>query len=195
MNTYAFNVRVQGLDLDSEYQMAGLECLPYALVPMMSNGVVSVEVFIDATSPVDAVLRVYKDLGTVNITVVRVDLDLVNVADLAERAGVTRETARLWATGARRMNFPAHFTVVGESRAWAWADVHSWLVAQGLWDQADEVIPLPVRVAEGMSGAFAQMRGRVGEGWMQPTRTSGLASPTLSSKVVIEDDWVDWVRA
>ena len=55
--------------------------------------------------------------------------NMVTLLDIAARAGVTRETARLWATGARGPGgFPGPIlTTRGGERVWDWEQVAIWV--------------------------------------------------------------------
>jgi len=70
------------------------------------------------------------------VSVVGVHDELVSVSDIAARAGVGPEAARLWATGKRRSSiraFPAPHQVVGNGSGgktmslYAWREVVSWI--------------------------------------------------------------------
>lgn len=193
MSAYSLTAVVDGFDLDSEFQNAGLECLDYAVVLSKTSGVTYADAEIEAPSPVDAVLRFHADLRSINASIRRIDLDLVTITDIAERINKTRETVRLWATGARRQGFPNHFGQAGESLVWAWADVHSWLRDVGIVD-SEEAEPLPVEVIEGMNGGFAQVRSRWTDGWLRPARPSA-TSPRVAAfpKMVAEPKKRAWV--
>lgn len=60
--------------------------------------------------------------------------DLVSSAEIARRAGVSREAVRLWHASARRQDFPRALTHVGKSEVWSWQEVVTWLHAQELLD-------------------------------------------------------------
>lgn len=74
--------------------------------------------------------------------IIDIDDDLVDITDVAFRAGVTHETARLWAAGKRRAAFPqpAGSTTETGARMWAWSDVHSWLTATTEFEDGVEPI-------------------------------------------------------
>lgn len=63
----------------------------------------------------------------------RVYDDLVARAQIAERAGVTRQAAGMWARGERQTAhaFPEPFVLVGGG-LWRWHDVNDWLRQVGL---------------------------------------------------------------
>lgn len=155
MTTLEFTIAVTGLDLESEFQNAGLELLDYLAVAGRTAGIVQVDVEIEAESAASAVDRVVGDLRGLNITPRRIELDLVNASDIAERLGKNRETVRLWAQGERRSGFPAAYAVISASPVWAWADVHDWAARSGL--AVDVPVPLPVTVAEAYTGRFAEL--------------------------------------
>lgn len=65
--------------------------------------------------------------------------NMVTAADIASRAGVSREAVRLWATGQRgRGGFPkpALITTGGE-KVWDWSQVARWLAEQKQQPQAN----------------------------------------------------------
>jgi len=54
--------------------------------------------------------------------------DLVNITDIADRVGMTREAVRNWASGKRRTGvFPIPLDTPGGQKVWEWAAVHAWL--------------------------------------------------------------------
>lgn len=174
MNTYAVSVIVEGFDMDSEYQNAGLECLSYDAIVSSTAGLTIVDADVDAASEVDAILQLISDLRSLNVTVVRLDAMLVSVSEVADRTGVSRETARLWATGQRRDGFPAPFTVVGSSLYWAWSDVVEWATSEGI--ACEGATPVSYVVVESFNGAFAQVRASQSrEGWLEPKMPAPLA--------------------
>lgn len=151
MNTFEFTLTVDGFDLDDEFRNAMLETFGYVAVIGRTAGITQLDVEIEAEAADRAVARVVADLRGIGVTARRVDLDLVNTTDIAERLGKSRETVRLWATGERRQGFPVPHAIVGDSQVWAWADVHAWAAANGV--EVDEVLPIPVDVAEAFTGA------------------------------------------
>jgi hypothetical protein len=89
--------------------------------------------------------------------VLRVDDDLVNATDIAERVDRTPESVRQLASGARGPGgFPAPVGVVGNGiKVWRWADVQQWLSASGL---GDDELTLPVEVAADANAELARRR-------------------------------------
>ena len=183
---YGFSLVVNGLDLDDESQNAALEYLPYDVLVSSSGGVVTIDIECDSVLPSDSVSKVYEDLKKLKIQAVRIDLDLVGLSDIAERVGASRETVRLWSTGARRTGFPNHFTTAGNSRLWAWTDVHEWTVAQKIsLDDMCDWIPLPLEIVESFNGAFARVRNQSTNGWIHtktPSETVFITSTRTGAR-------------
>lgn len=189
VSTYEFTLTVVGFDLDSEFQNAGLECLDYAAVVGSVGGITQVDVEIEADSPEAAILRVLSDLHSINVTTRRIELDLVSAPEIAIRLGKSRETVRLWSNGERRSDFPAAYSTVGESLAWAWADVHEWAEEQGI--NVGDTNPIPVVVAEAFTGAFAQTFVSHSQGWL---RTSTATGTPVVPKAPTSRPAADWAQ-
>ena len=162
MSTFAFTVIVD----DAQGRAAELAQVNGLLVTSHSGSRASVEFAVDSEVPLNAALDACAGLSSASYTPLRFDLDLVSLSDIAERVGVSRETARLWSEAKRREGFPAHFTTVGASRIWAWADVCDWLEAEGLQrDPLYTEAPLPVDVVRVVNGMLARRRQSEQEGW------------------------------
>jgi hypothetical protein len=78
-------------------------------------------------------------------SVLRIDDQLMNLNDLADRLDRTTESVRLLATGARGPGgFPPPAGIVGKGvRVWRWADVRPWLVEHGIADPDELSATLP----------------------------------------------------
>ena len=186
----SFSVIVHGFDLESEVQNRKLEYLPYDASVGSTNGVVSIDVECDSLEPIESIARVNEDLESIGVTIVRIDLDLVNLSDIAERTETTRETVRLWSTGARRGNFPTPFTVAGASKLWAWVDVYDWLVENSLnINEFYKSPPLPLFVIEAFNGAFAQKRNATNEGWISPAQPSEAIRFSQNAPLLKRSGW------
>ncbi|NBM14775.1 AlpA family transcriptional regulator [Streptomyces sp. GC420] len=70
------------------------------------------------------------------LRIVRLDPELVGVADIAERTGRSRQNVLQWADGARHADrpFPEPEGAVGRSLVWRWAEVNQWLQGIGAGD-------------------------------------------------------------
>lgn len=169
MNTYSLTAVVEGFDLDSEEQNATLENLGYPAVVGRSGGITTVDADITAPSAVDAFQQLASDLRGLGSDLVRVELPLVNISDIAERLDVSRETARLWSSGERRSDFPSHYQNIGNSRVWSWAEVIAWAGGQGI--PVEEYPPLSVEETLAINGALAHTRNARHDGWLRATMT------------------------
>jgi hypothetical protein len=89
--------------------------------------------------------------------VVRIDDDLVNASDIAERIDRTPESVRQLASGSRGVGgFPNPVGVVGSGvKVWRWADVQQWLAPQGL---ADAETTLPAQLVAEVNAELARPR-------------------------------------
>lgn len=124
---------VDGVDLDSEADLVaiGEHLSDWSWTAIDEQVVVS----LTATgNPVDEVRGVVAALKRVlpNACVTRWYEDLVGYSEIAQRAGVTREAVRLWATGQRgSQDFPVAHGAVGagdrRSPVWPWSVVAAWL--------------------------------------------------------------------
>jgi hypothetical protein len=167
MSTYSLIAVVEGFDLDSEEQNAALDRLEYAAVVGMSGGIVTVDADVAAPSSIDAFNQLTSDLRAIGAHVVRIELELVTVAEIAERFEVSRETARLWTVGKRRGGFPAHYQHVGGNRVWAWPDVFAW--AEMCEVPLEEYPPMSREEITALNGALAHVRNARHDGWLTST--------------------------
>ena len=55
--------------------------------------------------------------------------DLVGLAEIAQRAGVSKDAVHKWR--ARHPDFPAPMAVLAATPVWAYGDIHKWLIATG----------------------------------------------------------------
>lgn len=89
----------------------------------------------EAPSLATAVAAAVRDIEKVpGLRVVGLACDnMVTLLDIAKRAGVTREAARLWATGQRGGGGfpPPVILTTGGERIWDWEQVGPWLLQHG----------------------------------------------------------------
>lgn len=163
MEIYSVAAVVEHFDLENQTQLIGLDCLSYPAVVGRTGGVVSIDAEITADSPVSALTQLASDLRQIGAVVVRFDMDLVSISEIAMRLDVSRETARLWSQGKRRAGFPAAFNAAGETLLWRWSEVYAWTGDQGL--ESDDLVPVPADVIDAYNGALAQLRASRDEGW------------------------------
>jgi predicted DNA-binding transcriptional regulator AlpA len=72
------------------------------------------------------------------LKIVRLDPELVGIADVAQRIGHSRQNVQQWVNGERNGSrpFPAPEGCAGRSLVWRWADVNEWLRPLGISDEA-----------------------------------------------------------
>ncbi|MGW6639750.1 helix-turn-helix transcriptional regulator [Streptomyces cyaneofuscatus] len=78
------------------------------------------------------VVRLRKELPQLKL--LRLDPDLVNVSDIAERTARSRQNVLQWVNGERHTDvgaFPGLEGTVGRSLVWRWAEVNAWLAGIG----------------------------------------------------------------
>jgi hypothetical protein len=168
MLEYGFAVRVVGLDLTNEVQIESLDNELITIIPSVSDGIQSLDVVVEAPSPKAAwqAFEHYLDEHAPEISIRRVDLDLVTLAEIAERLNVSRETVRLWSKGARRENFPTSFATAGSTLLWTWADVTTWAAPDNTF------VPLPTQFVERINGLLARQSLMRADGWKtEPIRS------------------------
>ncbi|WP_344326809.1 hypothetical protein [Streptomyces macrosporus] len=91
-------------------------------------------------NPVDAAHRLVARLRAAlpAMRLVRLDPELVGVADIAERTGRSRQNVAQWVNGERQAGterpFPEPEGTVGRSLVWRWAEVNRWLEHIGASD-------------------------------------------------------------
>ncbi|MFJ2745611.1 helix-turn-helix transcriptional regulator [Streptomyces sp. NPDC087440] len=99
------------------------------------------DVAMDGDSAIDAahrlVVKFHKELPTLRL--LRLDPDLVGVADIADRTGRTRQNILQWINAERRQEappFPEPEGTVGRSLVWRWAEINAWLtlIGEGVGD-------------------------------------------------------------
>lgn len=135
---YEFLFRVDGITLDDELVIAALvEQLDVQLSE--SHRVYRLSATAEGTNPVEAVQGLLQRLAAIApaMTVLRTDLDLVGVADIAERVDRSRQNVQQWIDGERKAGgpaFPAPEGLAGRSLVWSWAEVNAWLEQIGQGD-------------------------------------------------------------
>lgn len=96
------------------------------------SGLTSTTVVMEGSSAVSAAQRAVELMTQCAIVTHRVVPDLVDRAEIAERAGVSRQAVGNWVRGERRAerSFPAPYA--GE--VWMWGDVVPWLRSHGYFE-------------------------------------------------------------
>lgn len=85
-----------------------------------------------AQDGVAAAKAAHAKLARLGVTVKRAMLDLVNKADIADRAEVSKPSVAEWTKQYNGVGgFPEEFDTIAGHPVWAWADVNEWLRRQG----------------------------------------------------------------
>lgn len=105
--------------------------------------------------PEQAARKLLDDVAKLGITIHRFELNLWSISQIALVFELSRETARLWARGRRRKDFPPAFEAMGPQRAWAASHVYAWAEPLGMWPD-DEFVPAPVQLLEMLNGELAK---------------------------------------
>lgn len=135
--SYEVSLVVDGVDLELETTVqkiaASLDYLAWSVVDARVNATL----FVEGLDPVCEAIEAARHIEHVlpDAKVVRVEDDLVSIAEVAQRLGVNRETVRTWVTGARGPGgFPVSYASFGGGergamKVWLWRDVAAWLNA------------------------------------------------------------------
>lgn len=102
---------------------------------MSSSGVEDAHVSDTQEGPdfLTAAKRSAQGIELAGARIIRMDLDLVNQAGIAERAKVSRQAVTDWVNNRLKdaPPFPRPFTRTNSGPLWAWGDVNEWLRGRG----------------------------------------------------------------
>ncbi len=106
----------------------------------VQGGLTTVEMLMDGPSGFGAAKTGYAALETLGVTVLRLMPDLVNMATIATRAGVSRQAVSTWLKDSKD-GFPEAFALAGSGPVWDGAEINRWLRSCGVhesvaWDIA-----------------------------------------------------------
>jgi hypothetical protein len=93
-------------------------------------------VYMAAASGISAALSVVGTLEKIGLSICRIDPDLVDGPEIAQRLGVTRQAVQGWAKGYRGSGFPRPLGNAGGKRIWAWAQIVDWARRKRDFDEA-----------------------------------------------------------
>lgn len=130
MKTHEFTVVAAGLDPEAEgYEDAFFDAGCDDALLAFRNGRILVHFMREATSfdvALDSALAAVRSTGA---QVLRIEPDpLVSLADIAERADITRAAVTLYRQGKRGSGFPAPVARVATAAPlWDWGEVAGWL--------------------------------------------------------------------
>jgi len=157
MPVFSMRVDAEYVSPEDKSIIGALAALPFLVIPHWVGDVFSLEGEVDAPSPIEAMEIFHEGLAQIGLRVMRWDLGLMSVSDIARKLDVSRETVRLWAGGSRRGEFPTRFAHVGSSLVWVWSEVFEWATAQG-YELGDVAVPLPLALLEKANGDVARER-------------------------------------
>ncbi|MDE8763641.1 MULTISPECIES: hypothetical protein [Rhizobium] len=131
MKTYEFSVIASGLDpnaddFEDRFYAAGCDD---ALIAFQKGHII-VDFAREAESIEEAISSAIENVRSTGASVDRVEPDpLVNLSEIADRAGTTRSAISHYAKGTRGKDFPAPVAkVTDESPLWSWPAVVRWFV-------------------------------------------------------------------
>lgn len=130
MTEFCIEILFENLDLSDESVLAALAHAGVVTADVRDERTFRVTATIEARNAVQAGAALVAELrDTVpHAKPIMVARDLVNITEIAERVGVTREAVRHWAGGKRRAgHFPRPIDAPGGQKIWEWASVHAWL--------------------------------------------------------------------
>jgi len=150
MNDTSFTLIVEGLDPSNSVQVDALWSSSFHVTPTISGALELIGVEAETDCPERLVREAVAHVRAAGVTVVRVDLDLVNANTISENAGVSRQAVTNWVSGTRGDGrFPAPYTMIGPSRIWDWYSVREWLIRNGHPEVNSDPAPLsPVQVSQ-----------------------------------------------
>lgn len=157
MTKFEFAIIASGMDPEAEdfedlFYEAGCDDATVAF----QNGRTIIDFAREAKSLEEALAAAVADVRAAGATVERIEPDpLVSLADMAERAGLSRAAMTNYAKGYRQSGFPApRVKVSSGSPLWDWAEVAAWLHAHG------RVSAEAARFAAAIRDANAKLRAR-----------------------------------
>lgn len=140
MDSHEFAIIATGLDpLDQDFEDRFFEAGCDDATIAVQRGAIVVEFDRQHLSLADAISSAMRDVRAAGAEVLRVEPDhLVNLSDIAERSGLTRQAVANYASGKRGEGFPAPAAcVTTDHPLYDWVEVAQWLVEQKKLDQAD----------------------------------------------------------
>ena len=148
--SHEFTVVADGLPLDDDrwadaFYAAGCDDAVVAL----QRGLFVVDFHRQAGSPLEAIASACADVRSAGARIRRIGPDpLVGPADIADRAGMSRQAVSLYVLGGRREAFPPPVACVDTARPlWRWSEVAAWLRDHGRVGDAEVAMAEAVEAA------------------------------------------------
>lgn len=145
---YNFALVVDGLDVDDDRHIEAFYAHGCSDATVENRGSLALVTFYrEGVEPYSVLWSAIHDVEAAvpGARVTEVDEQLVSASDIAELVDRTPESIRQLADGRRGPGgFPTHVAEIGKGvRVWRWPDVHTWLAAHGI---TEEATPLPREV-------------------------------------------------
>jgi hypothetical protein len=136
MDCFSFAFEVDGIDLDSATSMDALQMRFGDVLVVQQMGRTTIDFEIDAIDAITALKETHQTMRSKfpELSVRRLDRDLVNVPEIAVRTDRSAESIRLLASGRRGGgDFPTPVAVLGGGGAiWEWSDIVSYFEQTGI---------------------------------------------------------------
>lgn len=130
MPVHEFSIIASGLtpdadDFEDRLYEAGCD----DATPTFSRGVIVLDFAREANTLEEAITSAMQDVERAGAKVEHLEPDnLVSLAEIAERAGISRAAVTLYASGKRGKGFPRPVArITTDSPIWDWVDVADWL--------------------------------------------------------------------
>jgi len=123
-----------------------------------------ITVYISASTSRAAAMSAISGLEAIGFSIRRVDRDLVDIPEIAERLGRRRQNIHQFATGCRRNGFPVPFAHLGGKRIWQWVEVAVWARRELEWEEERGLLPDDMAAIDAF---LAGRRDAVSGGWVQ----------------------------
>jgi hypothetical protein len=151
VRVFEFSVIASGLDpqaddFESRFYDAGCDDATVSF----QKGHIILDFARNASSIEEAIASAVGCVEKAGAKVDRIEPDpLVNLSDIAERAGITRAAVTLYASGQRgKGDFPPPVArVTSDSSLWEWASVANWFFKQNKLSQSDASVAEAVKDA------------------------------------------------
>lgn len=133
MKTFGFAIIASGYDPEGDYETPLFEAGCDDATVSVQKGLLIIEFDREAVSFSRAVASACQNVKAAGLCIERVEPDhLVTLAEIADRANLSRQAVTLFAKGDRGSGFPAPAAkVTSKHPLWDWGDVAGWLQERG----------------------------------------------------------------
>lgn len=133
MKTFEFAIIASGYDPEGDYETPLFEAGCDDATVSVQKGLLIIEFDREAVSFSRAVASACQNVKAAGFCIERVEPDhLVTLAEIADRAKLSRQAVTLYAKGERGSGFPAPaIKVTSKHPLWDWGEVAGWLQRRG----------------------------------------------------------------